>query len=157
MEIEFEEYRHTDFSGAQGMYIIVQRYTKNTQTNIHVYYSARGSTWYTYRLNRLKPKASTFRGPPAKVYNIFNTVIGLSHLCCHSVLYFLNNPTVIFLTQLHSHFRMLPNCKHPSSSSPLLKWIKHTSIFLQSWRWGIGRGITSGIAYDLSLSKSGTG
>jgi hypothetical protein len=27
-----------------------------------------------------------------------------------------------------------------------LKLIKHTSIFLQSWRWGIGRGLTSGIA-----------
>ena len=44
-------------------------------------------------------------GPPAKVYivyYIFNTVIGLSHLCCHDVMYFLNNPSVIFLTQLHS-------------------------------------------------------
>jgi hypothetical protein len=29
---------------------------------------------------------------------------------------------------------------------PLLKLIKHTSIFLQSWRWEIGRGLTSGIA-----------
>ena len=36
---------------------------------------------------------SKFRGPPAKVYNIFNTVIELSHLCCHNVLYFLNNPS----------------------------------------------------------------
>ena len=26
----------------------------------------------------------------------------LSHLCCHNVLYILNNPSVIFLTQLHS-------------------------------------------------------
>ena len=56
----------------------------------------------TYRLDRLKPKASNFRGPPAKVYNIFNTVTELSHWCCHSVMYFLNNPSVIFLTQLHS-------------------------------------------------------
>ena len=38
----------------------------------------------------------------AKVYNISNTLIGLSHLCCHNVLYFQNNPSVIFLTQLHS-------------------------------------------------------
>jgi hypothetical protein len=60
------------------------------------------SAVFTYRLNRLKPRASTFRGPPAQVYNIFNIVIGLSHLCCHNVLYFLNNPSVIFLTQLHS-------------------------------------------------------
>ena len=36
------------------------------------------------------------------MYNIFNTVIGLSHLCCHNVLYFLSNPSVIFRTQLHS-------------------------------------------------------
>ena len=40
----------------------------------------------------------------------------------------------------------LQNFKHPLSSSPLLKLIKHTYIFLQSWRWGIGRGLTSGIA-----------
>jgi hypothetical protein len=56
---------------------------------------------FTYRLDKLKPRASTFRGPSAKVYNVFNTVIGLSHLCCHNVLYFLNNPSGIFLTQLH--------------------------------------------------------
>jgi hypothetical protein len=53
-------------------------------------------------LDRLKPRNSRFRGPPTKVYNIFNTVIGLSHLCSYSVLYFLSNPSVIFLTQLHS-------------------------------------------------------
>ena len=49
------------------------------------------------RLNRLEPRASKF--------NIFNTVIGLSHLCCHNLMYkmyFLNNPSVILLTQLHS-------------------------------------------------------
>jgi hypothetical protein len=61
-----------------------------------------GSAEFTYRLDRLKPRASTFRGTPVKVYNIFNTVIGISCLCCHNVLYFLNNPSVIFLTQLHS-------------------------------------------------------
>jgi hypothetical protein len=31
------------------------------------------SAGFTYRLDRLKPRASTFRGPPAKVYTIFNT------------------------------------------------------------------------------------
>ena len=46
------------------------------------------SAGFIYRLDRLKPRASTFRGPPTKVHNIFNTVIGLSHLCCHKVLYF---------------------------------------------------------------------
>ena len=60
------------------------------------------SARFTYRLDRLKPRASTYRGPPAKVYNIFNTVIWISHLCFNNVLYFLNNPSVIFLTQLHS-------------------------------------------------------
>jgi hypothetical protein len=44
------------------------------------------------------------------------------------------------------NFRIWQNIKHPSSSLPLLNLIKHTSIFLQSWRWGIGRGLTSGIA-----------
>ena len=65
-------------------------------------YMPTDSAGFTYRLNRLKPRASKFRGSPARVYNIFNTVIGLSHLCCHNVMYFLNNPSVIFLTQLHS-------------------------------------------------------
>jgi len=58
------------------------------------------SARFTYWLDRLKPRVSKFRGPPVKVYNIFNTVIGLSHLCCHNVLYFLNNPSVVFLTTL---------------------------------------------------------
>ena len=48
--------------------------------------------------DRLKPGALKFRRPPAKVFIISNTVIGLSHLCCHNVLYFLNNTSVIFLT-----------------------------------------------------------
>ena len=37
------------------------------------------SAGFPYRLDRLKSRASKFRGPPAKVYNVFNTVIGLSH------------------------------------------------------------------------------
>jgi hypothetical protein len=60
------------------------------------------SARFTYGLDRLNPRASTFRGPPAEVNYIFNIVIGLSHVCCYNVLYFLNNPSVIFLTQLHS-------------------------------------------------------
>ena len=59
------------------------------------------SAGFTYRLDRLTPRASEFRGPPPKVYNIFKSVVGLSHLCCHNVRYFLNNPSVSFLTQLH--------------------------------------------------------
>jgi hypothetical protein len=38
------------------------------------------SAGFTYRLDRLRPRASQFRGPPAKVYNIFNTVIGVPDL-----------------------------------------------------------------------------
>jgi hypothetical protein len=58
-------------------------------------YMLTDSAGFTYRLNRLKPRASKFREPLAKMYNIFNTVIGLSDLCCHNVMYFLNNPSVI--------------------------------------------------------------
>ena len=104
------------------------------------------SAGFPYRLNRLKPRVSKFRGPPAKMYNILNTVIWLSHLCCHRVLYFQNHPSVIFLTQLHSISEYCRILNTPSSSSPLFKLIKRTSIFLHSWRWGIGRGLTIGIA-----------
>jgi hypothetical protein len=54
------------------------------------------SAGFTYRLDRLKPRAS-------KV------------------------PYTVVL-----HLRILQNSKHPSSSLPLLKLIKHTPIFLQS-------------------------
>ena len=89
-----------------------------------------GSARFTYRLDRLKPRASTFRGPPAKMYNIFNTVIGLSQLCCHSVLYFLNNPSVIFLTQLHSiseYCRILSTPHHPCLYSNWLSTLPTSS------------------------------
>ena len=81
--------------------------------------------------NYLQPRASQFRGSPTKVYNVFNTVIRLPQLCCHNVLYFLNNPSVIFLTQLHSEYCRILNTPGLSSSLPLLKLIKHTSIFVQ--------------------------
>ena len=55
------------------------------------------SAGFTYGLDRLKPVTSKFRGRLAKVYTIFNTVIGLSHLKA-VITYFLNNPSVIFLT-----------------------------------------------------------
>ena len=86
------------------------------------------SAGFTYRLDRLKHMASKFRGPPAKVYIIFNTIIGLSHLCCHIILYFLfKQPFSNFSYTVGLHFRILQNFKYPSSSSPLLKLIKHTS------------------------------
>ena len=55
------------------------------------------SAGFTYRLDRLKPRVCKFMGSPSKEHNIFDTVIGLSYICC-----ILNNPSVIFLTQLHS-------------------------------------------------------
>jgi len=109
-------------------------------------YCTIASAGFSHWLDRLKPRVSKFRGPPDKVYNLFNNIIGLSHLCCHNVLFFLNNPSVVFLTQLHSISEYFRDFKYPPSSLPLLKLIKHTSIFLQSWRWEIGRGLTSGIA-----------
>ena len=48
------------------------------------------SAGFPYRLGRLKPRASTSRGPLAKVHNIFVIVIDLSYTCCHK-------PSVIFL------------------------------------------------------------
>ena len=45
---------------------------------------------FPYRLGRLKPRASTSRGPLAKVYNIFVIAIDFSYTCCH-------NPSVIVL------------------------------------------------------------
>ena len=77
-------------------------YRRALTTHKQRYRSSDSSSGFTYRLDRLKPRASKYRGLPAKVHNIFNTVIGLSHLCCHNVLYFLNNPSIIFLIQLHS-------------------------------------------------------
>jgi len=73
-------------------------------------------TGFTYRFDRLKPRVSTFRGHPTNVYYIFNTVIGLSHLCCHNILYLLNNSSVICPTKLHSiseYYRILNIPHHP--------------------------------------------
>ena len=92
---------------------------------------------FTYKLDRLKHRTSIFKGPPA------NAVLSKQP--------YSNVPYTVAL-----HFRILQIFKHPSSCSPLLKLIKHTSIFLHSWRWGIGRGLISRIAYGLSLSKSCT-
>ena len=68
-----------------------------------MFFNGINSARFTYRLDRLKPSASKFRGPP--VYNIFNIVIGFSHLCCHNVLSkqpFSNFPYTVAL-----HFRIL--------------------------------------------------
>ena len=99
---------------------------------------------FTYRLDRLKPRASKFRGPPIKVYNIFNTVIGLSHLCCYNILYFLNNPSVIFIKHWHSiseHCRILNTSHHLRL---YCNWLSTLPSF--SSREGGGIGMDSGIA-----------
>ena len=63
------------------------------------------SAGFTYRLHRLNPRGSKFRG--------------LSHLCCNNVLSkqpFSNFPYTVAL-----HFKIWLNFKHSSSSSPSLK------------------------------------
>jgi hypothetical protein len=73
-----------------------------------------------------------------------------SQITALNILYTLAGGPLIFEAlfpyTLELHFRILQNFKHPSSSSPLFKLIKHTSIFLQSRRWEIGRDLTSEIA-----------
>jgi hypothetical protein len=53
------------------------------------------SAAFTYRLGRLKPRASEIRVLPAKVHSYFDTVIGHSDICCHNTLYSLSNHSVI--------------------------------------------------------------
>jgi hypothetical protein len=57
----------------------------------------RPSAGFPYRLGRLKPRASTSRGPLAQVYNIFVIVIDLFYTCCH-------NSSVIFIA---FHFKII--------------------------------------------------
>jgi hypothetical protein len=65
------------------------------------------SAGFTYRLDRLKPRAITFRGPPSKVCNISNTVIGRPHLCCHNVLYFLSIPIEASVLPMYVNYQPL--------------------------------------------------
>jgi hypothetical protein len=51
-----------------------------------------GSSLGPQNLGGLRPRCILF----------LTLLLDFSHLCCHNVLYFLNNPSVIFLTQLHS-------------------------------------------------------
>ena len=51
-------------------------------------------------------------------------LFGLSHLCCHSVLYFLNNSSVIFLTQLHSISEYCRILKTPHHLCLYWNWLK---------------------------------
>ena len=69
----------------------------------------------------MKPRASKCWWPPVKVYNLFNTVIGLSHLCCHVLS---EQPFSKFPYTVALHFKILQNFKHHSSSSPLLNLIR---------------------------------
>ena len=91
------------------------------------------SAGFINRLDRLKPRASKFRGPPAKVYNSFITVFELLRLCCHNVVYFLNNPSVTFLTQLKhctpisEYCRILNTPHHPRLYSNLLNTLLSSS------------------------------
>jgi hypothetical protein len=127
------------------VYVIIC-FTNETMTSITMICSA----GFTYRPDRLKPRTSNFRGPPAKVYHIFNNVIGLSHLCCHNVLYFLNKPSVIFLTQLHSiseYCRILNTPHHHLR----LYWNWLSTLKVGNWE-----GPHKWISLGPLLSKSGT-
>jgi hypothetical protein len=88
------------------------------------------SAGFTNMLDRLKTTASEFRGLLAKVYSAFDINIGLSYLCCHSTLCFLNNLSVIFLTQLHSiseYWRILKAPRHPRFYSNWINTIPSSS------------------------------
>ena len=130
-------------------------FTNETMSSITMIYSA----GFTYRPYRLKTRASNFRGPPPKVYHIFNNAIGLSHLCCHNVLYFLNNPSVICLAQLHSiseYCRILNTPHHLR-----LYWNWLSTLQSSSSREGDELGGTSQVDWprasrSLYKSKSGT-
>ena len=69
------------------------------------------SAGFTYR-------ASKLRGPPAKVCNIFYSVIGFSYICCHNTLHSVNNPLLLFSAQLHlisEYYRIiLSTIHHPT-------------------------------------------
>ena len=64
----------------------LQNYTPNNFLYITNDPCAVISAGFTYRLVRLKPSASNTRESSVKVYNIFDTVIGLSYTCCHKAL-----------------------------------------------------------------------
>lgn len=88
----------------------------------------RPSAEFIYRLGRLKPRASKFRGPPSRSIMVL-AVISLSCICCHYALYSQNNPSAILFEQLRSisqYYRML-NTRH---HQPSFKSIKHSSILL---------------------------
>jgi len=84
----------------------------------HMYFQE-SSAVYTYMLDKLKVRTSQLRESPVQasntIYLIYNdTVIGLSYLCCHNVMYSLSRPVVFFLAQLYSiseYFRWIPH--HP--------------------------------------------
>ena len=85
---------------------------------------------FTYWLDILKSRASILKRRSANVHNIFDTVICLSHFCIHSALYSLSNPVSIISCTVVIYFRILQNCRHPSSSPPLFILIKQSSIFI---------------------------
>ena len=88
------------------------------------------SSGFTYRLDRLKHRASAFGGLPTKVYTICNTIIGRSHVCCHNVLYFLINPSTMFFIELHfisEYCRILNTPHHLCIYSNLLSTLPSSS------------------------------
>lgn len=59
--------------------------------------------------DRRTPRASKFGGPPTKVYNTFDTVVGPSYtyICCHSAQCSLLSPSVNIIAQFPLYFRIM--------------------------------------------------
>jgi len=102
---------------------------------------------FTYRFDRLKPRASKFGGPPAKVYHLLTLLLDYhTYAVIYIVLKFLNNPSVMFLTQLHS---ISEYCRILSTSHELcLYWNWLSTLKASSSPEGgrIGGGLESGFA-----------
>ena len=98
----------------------------------------KSSAGFNYRLDRLKPRVSTFMGVSGQgIYTIFNILIRRSDLCCHNVLYFLNNPSVILLTQLHS---ISEYCTILNTPHHLCLYWNRLNTLSRGWFGGLGAG-----------------
>ena len=74
--------------------------------NCTVYYElpTMNNAGFTYRLDKAEAQGFKIEGSSGQGVYFFNTVIGLSHLCCHSILYSLSN-----LSRILQHFKHTPS------------------------------------------------
>ena len=71
------------------------------------------SVEFTYRLWRMKSRASKSRGHPVNVYTIFNTVIGISYLWFHSAFHCIVHCVISYVRKAYDivskqHFSNFP-------------------------------------------------